>query len=82
LAAGYRYIEYLKDIKYLVLEYSGTINPLPIFNITNDFKDPPNEPVFVVASDAAFANDERTRKSTEGMALMLFGKIFDWLSRL
>jgi hypothetical protein len=82
LAAGYRCVEYLEDTKYLVLEYGGTANPLPVFNITNDLKDPPNEPVFVVASDAAFADDERTRKSTEGMALMLFGGIFDWLSRL
>jgi hypothetical protein len=82
LAAGYRYVEYLEDTKYLTLEYGGTANPSPIFNITNDLEDPPNKLVFVAANDAAFANDERTRKSIEGMALMLFGGIFDWLSRL
>jgi hypothetical protein len=82
LAAGYRCVEYLEDIKYLALEYGGTANPSPVFSITNDLKDPLNEPVFVAASDAAFADDERTCKSTEGMALMLFGGIFDWLSRL
>jgi hypothetical protein len=82
LAAGYRYIEYLKDIKYFILEYGRTINLLLIFNITNDFKDLFNKLVFIVASDVAFVDDERTYKSIKGMALILFGGIFDWLSHL
>jgi hypothetical protein len=64
------------------LEYDGITNPLSIFNITNDLKDPLSKPVFVVTSDVAFANDKRTYRSTKGMALILFGRIFDWLSRL
>jgi hypothetical protein len=67
LTAGYRCVDYLEDTKYLSLEYGGTASLAPIFQ---------------AASDAAFADDERTRRSTEGMALMLFGGIFDWLSRL
>ena len=82
LAAGYRYVDYLKDIKYLALEYGRTAILVPVFSAANDPKGPPTEPAFVTASDAAFTNDVRSRQSTEGIALKLFSGIFDWLSRL
>ena len=82
LAAGYRCVDYLEDTKYLALEYGGTAIPAPVFSAANDPEGPPTEPAFVAASDAAFADDVRSRRSTEGMALKLFGGIFDWLSRL
>ena len=53
-----------------------------MFSAANDPEGPSTEPAFVVASDTAFADDVRSRRSTEGMALKLFGGIFDWLSRL
>jgi hypothetical protein len=81
LAAGYRYIDYLEDTKYLVLEYGRTAIPAPVFSAANDPEGPPTEPAFIIASNAAFANDVRSRRSTEGIALKLFGGIFDWLSR-
>jgi hypothetical protein len=77
LAAGYRYVNYLEDIKYLALKYSGIAIPIPVFNVINDIEGPLTEPAFITASDAAFVNDVRTRRSIEGMALMLFGGIFD-----
>jgi hypothetical protein len=77
LAAGYCYIDYLEDTKYLVLEYGGTAIPAPVFSAANDPEGPLTELAFIVASDAAFVNDIRSRQSTEGIALKLFGGIFD-----
>jgi hypothetical protein len=82
LAAGYRCVDYLEDTKYLALEYGGTAISAPVFSAANDPEGPLTEPAFVAASDAAFADDVQSRRSTEGMALKLFGGIFDWLSRL
>ena len=82
MVAGYCYVDYFEDTKYLALEYGGQVLAAPVFSVINNDEDTLNELVFTAASDAAFADDERTRRSTEGMALMLFGGIFDWLSRL
>ena len=39
------------------------------------------KPVFAVASDAAYANDPATRRSTEGFIFQLFGGTIDWQSK-
>ena len=67
LAAAYRCLDYLDDTRFYALEYGGEIK---------------SEPIFSAASDAAFADDETTRRSTEGEALTLFNGLFDWQSRL
>jgi hypothetical protein len=53
-----------------------------VFSAANDPEGPSTEPAFIAASNAAFANDIRSHRSTEGIVLKLFGGIFDWLSRL
>jgi hypothetical protein len=77
LAAGYRYVDYLEDIKYLVLEYGKTAIPAPVFNAANDLEGPLTELAFIATSDAAFVNDVRSCRNTEGIALKLFNGIFD-----
>jgi hypothetical protein len=57
LATGYRYIDYLKDIKYLVLEYDGIAILTPVFNVINDIEGPLIELAFIIINDAAFIND-------------------------
>jgi hypothetical protein len=55
--ASYHYINYLEDIEYLALEYSGTAITTLIFNTNNDLKGPLIKLAFIVASDATFIND-------------------------
>ena len=38
-------------------------------------------PIFAVASDAAYADDPITRRSTKGSIFQLFGGIIDWQSK-
>ena len=38
-------------------------------------------PIFAAASNAAYANDPITRRSTEGSIFQLFGGIIDWQSK-
>jgi hypothetical protein len=60
LAAGYRYVDYLEDTKYLALEYGGTAITTLVFNADNDLEGPLTELAFIVANDAAFTDDIRT----------------------
>ena len=41
----------------------------------------PTKPVFAAASDAAYADDPTTRRSTEGFLFQLFGGAIDWQSK-
>lgn len=68
LKAAYRCLDYLEDTKYFALEFGGPTAPAT--------------PVFTAASDAAFADDEQTRRSTEGSEFKLFNGTIDWQSRL
>jgi hypothetical protein len=58
-------ITYLYGTKTLAIEYSGLVD---------------NQQVFVCASDAAFADDLATRRSTEGYLFKLFNGPIDWHS--
>ena len=58
-------IAYLNDTKTLAIEYSALTN---------------SQQAFVCASDAAFADDPDTRRSTEGYLFKLFGGPIDWHS--
>jgi hypothetical protein len=58
-------LAYLQKTKTLAIEYSAETN---------------NQQVFVCASDAAFADDTATRRSTEGYLFKLFGGAIDWHS--
>jgi len=85
--AAERCIDYLEGTKFLALEYGGQLKASPVFSATtsgdgnHDF-DQPLHQAFIAASDAAFADDESSRRSTEGQALLLFNGLFDWQSRL
>jgi hypothetical protein len=58
-------LAYLQKTRTLAIEYSAETN---------------NQQVFVCASDAAFADDTATRRSTEGYLFKLFGGAIDWYS--
>jgi reverse transcriptase-like protein len=58
-------LSYLQKTRTLAIEYSAEIN---------------SQEVFICASDAAFADDTATRRSTEGYLFKLFGGIIDWHS--
>lgn len=65
-----RCIVYSRDHKFLALCYDGHIrNPAD------------TELIFKGASDAAFADDTETRRSTEGYLFKLFGGPIDWKAR-
>lgn len=57
-----RLLLYLKETKYLALQFGPNIN----------------EPRFQCSSDASYADCESTRKSTEGYLFTLFGGAIDW----
>jgi hypothetical protein len=63
LAEADRVITYLYHSRYLAIKYSG--------------KDPRQE-VFQAASDASFADDSATRKSSQGFVLSLFNGPVAW----
>ena len=58
-------ISYLYGTRYYAIEYSPTVD---------------DQLAFICASDAAFADDKDTRRSTEGYLLKLFGGPVDWRS--
>jgi len=60
-----RAITYLYGTRTYAVEYSGEINA---------------QNVFICASDAAYADDTATRRSTEGYLFQLFGGPIDWRS--
>ena len=57
-----RLIQYMNGTRTTALEYGQLNQP----------------PLFVASSDAAFADDPTTRKSTEGYLFQLFGGPIDW----
>jgi hypothetical protein len=63
-----RCITYLRDTKALGIEYSGSASHEIGLH------------VFECASDAAFADDKITRRSTEGYLFKLYGGVIDWKS--
>ena len=63
-------IIYLRDTKYLALEYDGNV-----LQFEEEVK------LFRASSDASFATDVDTRKSTEGYLLQLFRGPIDWKAR-
>jgi hypothetical protein len=64
-AAVDQVFSYLQNTKTLAIEYSAETN---------------TQQVFACASDAAFADDTATRRSTEGYLFKLFGGAIDWHS--
>jgi hypothetical protein len=64
-------IAYLRDSKYYAIEYSGGTGHMVIDREVS-------EPVFKAASDAAYADDRKTRKSSEGFIFSLYGGPIDW----
>jgi hypothetical protein len=69
IAAANRLIKYLYDTRYLAIQY-GYDRP----------NDSGLDPEFRCSTDAAFADDIPTRKSTEGYLFKLFGGPIDWRS--
>jgi hypothetical protein len=67
LAAADQTITYLYQTRISAIEYSAPIE-----------RDP--QQIFLCASDAAFADNHQTRKSTGGSLYMLFGGPIDWQS--
>jgi hypothetical protein len=65
LAAADQVISYLHRTKSYAVQYAAETN---------------NQQVFLCASDAAFANDRATRRSTGGYLFQLFGGPIDWHS--
>ena len=63
-----RCMTYLRDTKTLAIEYSGSA--------THEA----NVKIFECASDAAFADEKTTRRSTEGYLFKLYGGAIDWKS--
>lgn len=61
---AYHVIAYLRDTRTLSIEY----------NRDN------TDAYFHASSDASFADDELTRKSTQGLCFFLFGGLIDWHS--
>jgi hypothetical protein len=59
-------IAYLEKTKTLAIEYSAPTSP--------------GRPVFEAFSDAAFADDPNTRRSSAGYLITLFGGPIDWKS--
>lgn len=62
LVASNRCISYLYGTRSLAIEYSGR----------------QNEQIFQCASDAAFADDAQTRRSSDGYLFLLYGGAIDW----
>ena len=65
-----RCIIYLRDHKYLAICFDGR------FRAPTD-----TELIFKGASDASYADDKETRRSTEGYLFKLFGGAVDWKAR-
>jgi hypothetical protein len=68
ITAANRLIRYLYDTRFLAIEYSKSGCTL---QVTPDFR---------CSTDAAYADDIPTRKSTEGYIFKLFGGPIDWRS--
>jgi Reverse transcriptase (RNA-dependent DNA polymerase) len=62
LAASNRVISYLYQTRNLAIEYTGQAT----------------EPIFSCSSDAAFADDSLTRRSSDGYLFQLYGGAIDW----
>jgi hypothetical protein len=62
IAAADRVIAYLYSTRTLAIEYSGSVN----------------SDIFLCSSDAAFADDETTRRSSDGYLFQLYGGAIDW----
>ena len=68
--AAERALAYAYQTRYLALEYSAPEKP-----------DTETCTVWTASSDASFADDIDTRRSTEGMIITLFGGAIDWRAR-
>lgn len=60
-----RALAYLYKMRYFAIEFNLDTDP---------------QRTFACASDAAFADDSQTRRSTEGYLFKLFGGAIDWQS--
>ena len=67
--AANRAISYLYGTRFLALEYSSPESSLAASQ------------AFTASSDASFADDQITRRSSEGYLFSLFGAPIDWTSR-
>ncbi|KAL1954384.1 hypothetical protein VTO42DRAFT_1250 [Malbranchea cinnamomea] len=70
-----RVITYLKNTRTLAIEYNGREEYF--IQWSRDSSDSPDE-VLQVASDAAYADDPDTRRSSEGYLIQLYGRPTDW----
>ena len=61
-AAANRLLSYLYHSRYLAIKYAESNN----------------NPIFLSSSDAAFADDQKTRKSSFGYLVQLYGGPIDW----
>jgi hypothetical protein len=71
-------ITYCLATKSTAIEYSGEAFGAHVY-----YRNPEGEDVtFYGASDAAFADDKETRRSSQGYLFMLFGGLIDWKATL
>jgi len=64
-----RLLRYLYGSRYLALQFGGT-----------DIEFIDGEPIFRATSNASFADDVTTRRSTQGFLFQLLGGTIDWKS--
>jgi len=79
LDAAYQTVEYLYATKDHSLHYNASILEEAIY-IAEEHEN--NNPPFYAASDASFADDKVTRKSSQGYIFYLFGGPIDWKATL
>ena len=63
ITAALQVIRYLYLTRYLAIEYGGDLK---------------GAQMMVIASDASFADDSETRRSSHGFVMMLFGGVIHW----
>ena len=74
-----RVLSYLQTTKYYAIEFSGSVDKATkVDKITEE--ETGDDEVVQVSSDASFADDPETRKSTQGYLMKLFGGAIMWQS--
>ena len=76
-----RCLAYLNSTKHLALQFGGDLNVSPQFTTgtsPESFESSSTRPDFVGYSDASFADDTETRKSTQGHKMEIFNGTNDW----
>ena len=74
-----RVLSYLQTTKYYAIEFSGSVDKATKVDGSAEMETGDDE-VLQLSSDASFADDPETRKSTQGHLMKLFGGAIMWQS--